>query len=171
MPYRRKRFTRQICYRLLGVLAPVKDAHINTRGWVMQERLLSPRALHFGEHQLYWECREKRASETNPDGLEIYGDGVPFKGLAKGPHGVLSWTQLVMAYSKCALSYPSDKLVAFSAIARSYATHLSDEYVAGMWRSRLHNDLLWLVSRITKSDHTRYGTYTAPTWSKWMIIS
>lgn len=154
----------------LGYLAPVKDAHINTRGWVMQERLLSPRALHFGEHQVYWECREKRASETNPDGLEIYGNGVPFKGLAKGPHGVLSWTQLVMAYSKCALSYSSDKLVAFSAIARSYATHLSDEYVAGMWRSRLHNDLLWLVSKITESDHTRYGTYTAPTWS-WASIN
>ncbi|KAJ4130215.1 hypothetical protein NW768_007198 [Fusarium equiseti] len=154
----------------LGYLTPVNDAHINTRGWVMQERLLSPRALHFGEHQVYWECREKRASETNPNGLEIYGNGVPFKGLAKGPPGVVSWTQLVMAYSKCALSFPSDKLVAFSAIARSYASYLPDEYIAGMWRNHLRNDLLWLAFANTESEHTRYKTYTAPTWS-WASIN
>lgn len=47
----------------------VAEAPLNTRGWVLQERVLSPRALHFGSHQLLWECRELSACETYPAGL------------------------------------------------------------------------------------------------------
>jgi hypothetical protein len=47
----------------------VSSALINTRGWVLQERLMSPRVLHFGERQMLWECRQKDATEVCPDGL------------------------------------------------------------------------------------------------------
>lgn len=47
----------------------VAEAPLNTRGWVLQERVLSPRALHFGSHQFLWECRELSACETYPAGL------------------------------------------------------------------------------------------------------
>lgn len=43
-------------------------APLNTRGWVLQERLLSRRVLHFGEELLYWECGGRAASELNPHG-------------------------------------------------------------------------------------------------------
>lgn len=154
----------------LGYWAPVRDAHINTRGWVMQERFLSPRALQFGTHQVYWECRRSMASETNPDGHDIFGIARPFKALMKAPHGHYSWLRLVMGYSVCELTFPSDKLVAFSAIARLYASYLSDEYVAGMWRGSLQNDLLWWAFDSSyKNEPTRHKTYTAPTWS-WASI-
>lgn len=39
------------------------------RGWVFQERILSSRMLHFGQQQLFWECRESVACETYPHGL------------------------------------------------------------------------------------------------------
>ncbi|RMD39776.1 hypothetical protein DV735_g5356, partial [Chaetothyriales sp. CBS 134920] len=42
---------------------------INRRGWVLQERLLSPRILHFGAQQVFWECRESLACETFPKGV------------------------------------------------------------------------------------------------------
>ncbi|CZR61292.1 uncharacterized protein PAC_11188 [Phialocephala subalpina] len=42
---------------------------LNTRCWVLQERILSPRVLHFGSEQLFWECREFVACETYPRGL------------------------------------------------------------------------------------------------------
>lgn len=44
-------------------------APLNSRGWVFQERFLSPRKLSFGAKQLYWECSEFRASESFPAGL------------------------------------------------------------------------------------------------------
>ncbi|KAK0652634.1 hypothetical protein B0T16DRAFT_387865 [Cercophora newfieldiana] len=36
---------------------------------VTQERLLSPRVIHFARRQLYWECNELWANETDPDGF------------------------------------------------------------------------------------------------------
>ncbi|KAL4888124.1 hypothetical protein BDV59DRAFT_206355 [Aspergillus ambiguus] len=44
-------------------------APLNQRGWVLQERILSPRALHYGQHQLLWESRELDACEKYPTGL------------------------------------------------------------------------------------------------------
>jgi serine/threonine protein kinase len=41
----------------------------DTRAWVLQERLLSPRLLHLGPEQMYWECNALKASETFPRGL------------------------------------------------------------------------------------------------------
>ncbi|KAH7329081.1 heterokaryon incompatibility protein-domain-containing protein [Stachybotrys elegans] len=43
-------------------------APLNTRGWVMQERLLSRRILHFGADMIFWECCLRSASELNPNG-------------------------------------------------------------------------------------------------------
>jgi hypothetical protein len=34
------------------------QAPLNLRGWVVQERLLAPRVIHFGKHQIFWECHE-----------------------------------------------------------------------------------------------------------------
>lgn len=36
----------------------VEEAPLNKRAWVVQERLLSCRTIHFGAHQMYWECGE-----------------------------------------------------------------------------------------------------------------
>ncbi|RYP24664.1 hypothetical protein DL765_000391 [Monosporascus sp. GIB2] len=46
----------------------VNLAPLNARGWVMQERLLSRRILHFGSSMVYWECCGRSASELNPHG-------------------------------------------------------------------------------------------------------
>jgi len=42
----------------------VSDALLNRRAWVVEERLLSPRILHFGSNQLLWECYESAACES-----------------------------------------------------------------------------------------------------------
>lgn len=36
---------------------------LSGRGWLLQERLLASRTLHFGCEQLFWECRECRHPE------------------------------------------------------------------------------------------------------------
>jgi len=42
-------------------------ATLNTRGWVVQERILSRRILHCHKSQLFWECKTKTACETLPE--------------------------------------------------------------------------------------------------------
>lgn len=70
----------------------VDRAPLNKRAWAVQERLLSPRILHFGAEMLYWECRCRSASELAPNGYvytmyyEFEGDGRPeSRGVAPSP--------------------------------------------------------------------------------------
>ncbi|KAL7628332.1 hypothetical protein AAE478_002532 [Parahypoxylon ruwenzoriense] len=62
----------------------VDRAPLNTRGWVLQERLLSRRILHFGAEMIYWECSQRAASELDASGFvykqypeEFYGNYIP----------------------------------------------------------------------------------------------
>lgn len=34
----------------------VESGVLNKRAWVLQERVLSPRIIHFTEEQIFWEC-------------------------------------------------------------------------------------------------------------------
>nr|AET07139.1 vegetative incompatibility protein 6 [Cryphonectria parasitica] len=49
----------------------VLHAPLSKRAWVVQERLLAPRSLYFGQSQLYWECQEAFACEVFPDGVPL----------------------------------------------------------------------------------------------------
>lgn len=44
----------------------VARATLNTRAWVLQERVLSLCTLYFVKTQLFWECKSLEASETFP---------------------------------------------------------------------------------------------------------
>lgn len=47
----------------------IRDTPLSRRGWILQERLLSPRVLHFTNSQLAWECDELEACQTYPKGI------------------------------------------------------------------------------------------------------
>lgn len=45
-----------VCTGIADFDREVEKAQLNTRAWVLQERLLSCRTIHFGTDQIYWEC-------------------------------------------------------------------------------------------------------------------
>ncbi|KIW18650.1 hypothetical protein PV08_02939 [Exophiala spinifera] len=45
------------------------DMPLHRRVWVVQEQVLSPRTVHFGQDQIFWECRETKACEAYPHGI------------------------------------------------------------------------------------------------------
>jgi hypothetical protein len=60
------------------------------------------------------------------------------------------------------LTRKSDKLVAFSGVARLFQDITGDEYVAGLWKSHLAEHLDWRVHMpVSKSA----PEYRAPSWS------
>ncbi|KAK0372913.1 heterokaryon incompatibility protein [Colletotrichum limetticola] len=165
----------------------VGQCHLNKRGWVLQERLLSPRVLHFGRDQLFWECREQAAAECYPEKMpEILANSVPtkFKRLSKEAYGpdAMSretepddptfyhriWDLIVRAYGSTRLTMASDKLLALSGIAQHFETLVDDTYVVGMWRKHLASNLLWHVDQETQVDGSpsiRPEVYRAPSFS------
>ena len=168
----------------------IGNAPLNQRGWVVQERLLAKRVLHFGKEQLFWECRELDACEVYPNGLPSAIQTRPrFKGLnpdkaaerqwRREPYrsdpAIFAydlWPKVVKAYTHSLLTQPEDKLIAISGIAKRMSTIIHDNYVVGMWRRYLASELLWSVDRcrqVTGEPSQRPRTYRCPTFS-WASI-
>lgn len=143
---------------------------VNTRAWVLQERLLAPRVLHFGKRHLVWECKEKFASDAYPEGLPRAGTSsdLRLKGMFPRP-GLSSreyrhiWQIIVHLYANCKLTFPGDRLVALSALARTMGGFMQQKYVAGMWRDNLELEMLWYVDGFFGASTPT--TYRAPSWS------
>ncbi|KAE9367060.1 HET-domain-containing protein [Stipitochalara longipes BDJ] len=157
----------------------VTDAEINTRGWVLQERVLAPRVLHFGFDQVLWECCELSAAEEFPEGMstnyigDYIGGQLDFKqttnvflppsqltlyGAADSKYRKFHniWQRLGGMYGRCDLTEPdTDKLMAISGLARVIQQELDDQYLAGLWKKNLLGDLLW---RVHKTQRKIQGT-------------
>ena len=154
---------------------------IHKRGWVVQERLLSPRILHFCTGQLFWECRQALLCETYPTVLEMktHENNLPY--FKETIQNAISpedsedrtswdhaWRWLVAIYSRCFLTYPSDKLTALSGIVKTMQQKTTDEYLVGFWKRTLVRDLAWTVSGIYVPVNRPFE-YRAPTWS-WLSL-
>jgi hypothetical protein len=132
------------------------------RGWVLQERLLSRRTLHWTSTEVFWECNQICASETFPAGLPL--ELVPSR--AKESPTLSMWSWIVKEYSACQLSYAKDRLIAISAVVRRIQQQTGDQYVAGMWRVELEKQLTWRThSARADRQLVDTATYVAPTWS------
>jgi hypothetical protein len=171
----------------------VSRCPIQNRGWVYQERVLAPRIIHFGRDQLFWECREQRLCEQYPHGLFrtiSNHSGVNFKqsmdferinlewahqdlypdSLNRNDACFRIWATVVEEYSLTSLTNSTDKLIAISGIAKSFADVTGQTYVAGMWRENLEHALLWRNS--DRKTYTVGGAlfpqpniWRAPSWS------
>ncbi|KAF1949897.1 HET-domain-containing protein [Byssothecium circinans] len=65
----------------------IDRAPVNRRGWVLQERLMAPRVLHFCHDQIAWECAEFDAAEGQPQGMpnfQLTSDGIIEESRLKG---------------------------------------------------------------------------------------
>ncbi|KAF1847870.1 HET-domain-containing protein [Cucurbitaria berberidis CBS 394.84] len=129
------------------------------RGWVFQERLMTPRMLIFGDDRVYWECHERTLNEYLPTGLpdsaKIFDDELSTLHV--------HWYTLMGYYSRTELTYPEkDKLAAVAAIARRFGCVIPGRYCAGLFESDIPIGLLWYQ---IIADQDRSPRYRAPTWS------
>jgi hypothetical protein len=153
----------------------VSDAPLNSRGWVLQERLLSPRTVHFCKEQTFWECSGLAACESLPAGLphkvmDTLGSMVripqnafkSFLNLQGGPSDPAPpwgpgdsqtnplaygrWSRIVEAYSRCGLTNPTDRVVAIAGVASRLKRVFNDTFVAGLWKGRILHGLAWQIA-------------------------
>lgn len=128
------------------------------RAWALQEKLMSPRTIHFGVRGAYWECRTRLASEHLPDGYT----GQLVRPLVRRTDSLVDRREeIVRLYSGLALTFSKDRLPALAGIARQAYVGSHDQYLAGMWKGRLLEQLCWSRSG-SPNNRLLHG---APTWS------
>ncbi|KAI3319883.1 HET-domain-containing protein [Xylariaceae sp. AK1471] len=152
--------------------APTSQASANeildSRGWIMQEQLLSPRILKYSKGQMDWECISLSTSDgnqTNTARSVTSSEIIRFKRAVRGFRSTsmavqkqahASWQHIVQSYSHRELTNEADKLMAVMGIARFTGEIMGDCFLAGLWRGQLWRDLLW------KLDVSSYGGYLPP---------
>lgn len=162
------------------IYRPFVEGPLMPRAWVLQEQLLAPRMVHFGERQVHWQCRGGWSTEMHTSvtalqngfyNLHVNEQSEIFNALFKecedsetSKEMVLNaWSHTISEYAKLDLTFATDKLIALSGIVSHFAKLRpeNDQYLAGLWRSELPASLLWFSQMRSK----RSKTYQAPSWS------
>lgn len=150
---------------------------INSRGWVLQERLLSKRMLHFLPSAIYLEMDKGVQEMDSAEGF--HSDGSP--SIQYQPYGferlqLMSafdrvnpsdhWQSIVEAYSKCELTNDRDKLPALAGIASRIQKEDRYDYIAGL---RLNQNfvpqLLWFASDGTSTKRPKSQRAPSLSWA------
>ena len=141
------------------------------RAWILQERLLGPRVLHFGPQELLWECNEVSTCQCSSDTFAKCSRKIDHRrALKEGSHAQIAdyWRSLVETYSTLKLSYNSDRLPALSGLATQFKDYRKDSYNAGVWQDSFVEDLLWYVYWTDPATRVERGTM--PSWS-WASVN
>ncbi|SCO54819.1 uncharacterized protein FFNC_15668 [Fusarium fujikuroi] len=153
----------------------VEQATLNKRAWVMQERLLSCRTVHFGARQIYFECGDGVYCEdmtrlTSSNGKKKYfklDPNFPHRLRTSGFRRTISFLQSFLEdYSKRGLSKPTDRAVSISGLAKRIERALSCEARYGVFGFFFHRSLLWQRSDLEKTERIEYKeSDKVPSWS------
>jgi hypothetical protein len=165
----------------------ITKAPLMRRAWVCQERMSSPRIIHYASAQLFWECEHCTLSEdnaivssqgTSADDrlrlvlLSLYRSKVSEEEWNMAPvknswcHPLNQWYNYFIGdrYSRCSLTFQQDKLIAVSGLAKLIHDKTTIPYVAGHWFPDEHwflNSLCWQRD----SAGAKIRENRAPSWS------
>ncbi|KAI8649754.1 HET domain-containing protein [Fusarium keratoplasticum] len=121
---------------------------LDTRGWTFQEEFLSSRYLKFTKDDIQWKCSAGSTCMCGQPASEDY------HGLWGETHPTIinqrPWESLAEEFSHRGFTKDTDKLVAISSLAKKLAPEFpapngQAAYVAGLWRSKLVQQLSWYV--------------------------
>lgn len=150
-------------------LVNMKGEPLTSRGWAFQERVLARRVLHFARDQICLECLDETVYEDGLSWPFRYHTIHDLANLGIKTYIRRAWYYLLIHYGNRKLTFPSDKMPALSGIAKVYADMLDDEYVAGIWRRYMIEEMCWAIG---ERPHPPYrpalevdNDYRAPSWS------
>ena len=158
---------------------PLTGCPLSTRGWVFQEKMLSPRTIHFTSTQLVWECKELLANEDGLPTMPPRGSDLSSRRPSAFSGGLLSgdkyewYTDIATEYSRRQFTNCGDRMRALSGVAWAYARLHRHQYLAGMWKHTLAEGLGWIRKPFPTNRYHDGGSTNLdpppklPTWC-WM---
>jgi len=155
----------------------VENAQLNARAWVMQERVLSRRTIHFSSNQTYFECGEgiycenfTRLESSLRKKFFLLDPNFPDRLLELGDQRITEFIHFLSeSYSKRGLTVETDRCVAISGLEARIADTLGCESRYGIFQRYLHRNLLWQPSD-KKMKRIEYKSQNVPSWS-WMAYN
>ncbi|KAK1480001.1 serine/threonine protein kinase [Colletotrichum cuscutae] len=155
----------------------VEQAVLNQRGWVLQERALSRRTLHFTATQVYWECGRgvhceslMRLSKPTSRQAALLGDSnFPESALELFKGGrIRTFQTLYEMYSRLAFTVPSDRSIGIKGLEERLVKNFETKGGFGIFEEYLQRSLLWQRAPDTSLDRILYSPdRRVPSWS-WM---
>ncbi|KAF8846946.1 HET-domain-containing protein [Acephala macrosclerotiorum] len=148
------------------------------RGWIFQERILSPRVLHFSRDEVILECAHGNTCQCFGEWLQ---GSSHIQELLK-PHfsaqkllslkdqkdtttAMASWRQVLEQYSVLQFTFAKDRVPALAGIARLFLPIFKGKHFAGVWEDALATILAWnLVKRVERRSRPDRDLLI-PSWS------
>jgi hypothetical protein len=117
-------------------------------GWVLRERLLSPRMLHFYEEEMVWSCSSLARCECRYQ-PSISSPGAfrrmfTTAGSESSSELVSEWPHIVSEFTSKKLTMTTDLLPAIAGLAGLMDKATSSRYNCGLWRIDIEYQLLWV---------------------------
>ena len=161
------------------------DSPLLKRAWVLQELVLSPRVIYYGNRQVFWECSKGHASETDQKLLKLtYGSlkskwlqvlqdqSTPGHSTADSEYWGTDvynfntmWGDILDEYTSRALTYDKDRTAAISGLMARIEQAGPLRQVEGLWTQHMLLELLWKAMPPGKRIDN-----SSPTWS-WCSLS
>ncbi|KAF6839177.1 serine/threonine protein kinase [Colletotrichum plurivorum] len=165
-----------ICKSIDKFHADVEEAVLNKRGWVLQERALSRRTLHFTSSQVYWECGhgihcESLMKLANPKAAFLGDSNFPNSALHyfKGARIVL-FQSLYKKYSGLGFTKKTDRSVAIKGLEERLVKTFGTKGGFGVFNAYLQRSLLWQRDDAAFEPIPYQKDRQVPSWS-WMTYS
>ncbi|KXJ94853.1 heterokaryon incompatibility protein-domain-containing protein [Microdochium bolleyi] len=151
------------------------------RGWILQERVLSPRMVYYDSQELKWECRGGcdclcGGMITMAGFVVAYRNalGISRRDAVLPPlqqnyyYLPIRWMLIAERYSMCDLTFVADRVIALAGVAeQALASDMpTGRYLAGAWEKDLANQLCW---EVLDTHRKPQDVYLAPSWS-WLSV-
>ena len=152
-----------------GDIRHPQRAILRTRGWTLQEELLSHREIACMRPEIRWRCQRAQITEA---GHVLEGTGTG-KGNCWTQHGSLRmsrgelsqlWCGKMNNYSSREFTFEQDMLSALVGVVDHFGKRTGYTHVLASWRETMIDDLLWIRLRRDIAE-LRTPIYGIPSWS------
>ncbi|KAM0427798.1 hypothetical protein ACHAPT_007255 [Fusarium lateritium] len=166
--------TSYICKFIDNFGKDMEEAALNKRGWVLQERALARRSIHFTSTQIYLECGDGVHCESL---MKLSNDQAAFLSDSDFPNSIMDYYKggrivlsqnLFKMYSSLKFTHPSDRSIGISGLEKRLMSAFKTRGGYGVFQAFFERSLFW---QRPESGSLARITYPAdrnvPSWS-WM---